>query len=329
MTTSSLDPDGFEALMQRYFEHERGQGYAEGTLRVQKGHLLAFFAWCAERDVTRPTELTRAVLERYPRWLFRYRRPKSDKPLSVDTIYKRISVLRGFFRFLTRERVLEHNPASELTLRRGRTSQLPKHVLSLREVEEVLSQPDITTQAGIRDRAMLETLYSTGIRRMELGKLSLLDLDKDRGYLLVREGKGKKDRVVPIGERALLWIDKYLADVRPLFAKDPDDGLLFLVPKGDRMSLNHVTDLVRGYVQAGVGKPGGCHLFRHTAATLMLEGGADIRFIQAMLGHEKLTTTQIYTKVAIHKLKEVHERTHPGAKVGRNRTAEDDAEGGC
>ncbi|HLP41419.1 MAG TPA: tyrosine-type recombinase/integrase, partial [Fibrobacteria bacterium] len=128
----------------------------------------------------------------------------------------------------------------------------------------------------------------------------------------IRQGKGKKDRVVPIGARALLWVEKYLAEARPLFAVEPDAGYLFLAPDGGALSLGAVTAMVVGHLKAsGIGKTGACHLLRHTCATLMLEGGADIRYIQQLLGHSELSTTEIYTQVSIRRLKAVHTLTHP------------------
>jgi hypothetical protein len=134
----------------------------------------------------------------------------------------------------------------------------------------------------------------------------------------VRQGKGKKDRMVPIGERAIAWLARYLNDARPQLVLPPDPGTLFLTQEGEEISRHRLTQLVRDYVQrADIGKTGACHLFRHTCATLMLEGGADIRYIQEMLGHVELSTTQIYTQVSIRKLKAVHTLTHPGAKLER------------
>lgn len=149
---------------------------------------------------------------------------------------------------------------------------------------------------------------------MEVCNLKLTDLDVERGTIVVRQGKGKKDRMVPISNRAIGWIERYLEEVRPSLVLMPDDGTLFVTAQGDIITPNRLTQLVRKYVDgAEMTKRGSCHLFRHTMATLMLEGGADIRYIQHMLGHVELTTTQIYTQVSIRKLKEVHERTHPGA----------------
>jgi integrase/recombinase XerD len=145
----------------------------------------------------------------------------------------------------------------------------------------------------------------------------------ERGTLLVRQGKGKKDRMIPIGSRAIAWIDKYQREVRPELVVEPDDGTIFLTVDGEAFGGGALTALVRGYVRgANIGKTGACHLFRHTMATLMLENGADIRFIQAMLGHVSLTTTEIYSHVAIRKLKEIHDATHPGARLNAPDTAD-------
>ena len=161
---------------------------------------------------------------------------------------------------------------------------------------------------------MIETFYGTGIRRSELARLNWRDLDIERRTLMVRQGKGRKDRMVPIGERAIAWIERYLTEARPRWAGEPDDGTLFLTVDGTPFSLDRLTQLVRDYVKAsGTDKEGACHLFRHTLATLMLEGGADIRYIQAMLGHAELSTTQIYTQVSIRALQAVHAATFPGA----------------
>lgn len=159
---------------------------------------------------------------------------------------------------------------------------------------------------------MLETFYSTGMRRSELAGLHLHDLDFERGTVMVRQGKGRKDRMIPIGDRAIAWIKRYLDEVRSSLVREPDTGTLFLTNLNEPFTPNRLPQLVRDYIdQADIGKRGSCHLLRHTCATLMLEGGADIRFIQQLLGHAELTTTQIYTQVSIQQLKQVHSATHP------------------
>jgi integrase/recombinase XerD len=158
-------------------------------------------------------------------------------------------------------------------------------------------------------------LYSTGMRRTELLNLKFDDLDRKRGVATIRQGKGRRDRVVPVGERALTWADRYLTEVRSALASRPEDTV-FLTLKGKPLSPNYLSWVVRRYLRrAKIAKTGACHIFRHTMATLMLEGGADIRYIQAILGHKRLDTTQIYTHVSIRMLQQVHAATHPAARL--------------
>ena len=148
--------------------------------------------------------------------------------------------------------------------------------------------------------------------------MKLYDLSLDRGLILVRQGKGKKDRYVPIGERAIAWPEKYVREGRPQLAIEPDDMTVFLTVQGEPFSRDHLTWTVKDRVDAAkLGKTGSCHLFRHTMATQMHEGGADIRYIQQMLGHEDIKTTQIYTQAAIRALQQIHAATHPGAMLER------------
>jgi integrase/recombinase XerD len=218
---------------------------------------------------------------------------------------------------LCRQNILPSNPASELELPRGE-KRLPKAVLTAGETERILSVPDIKTTTGLRDRAMLEVFYSTGMRRMELAGLKLHDLDAERGTVMIRQGKGKKDRLIPMGDRAFQWVRKYAEDARPSLACEPDDGTVFLTNDGTPLEPGRLTQHVSAIVRAaGLEKRGSCHMFRHTCATLMLENGADVRFIQQQLGHVDLSTTQIYTQVSVRMLKEVHTRTHPAATLER------------
>jgi len=166
---------------------------------------------------------------------------------------------------------------------------------------------------GIRDRSIFETFYSTAMRRTELLSLQLDDLDCDRGVIMIRQGKGRKDRVVPIGKRAIGWLEKYLHESRPRLLQEPSDTV-YLTSTGNAFHPVTLGQLVRQYLDAnGINRRGACHMLRHTAATLMMEGGADLRSLQTLLGHESLNTTQIYTHVTIDRLREVHAKTHPAA----------------
>jgi integrase/recombinase XerD len=317
------DPRGFHARREAFMEWMRVRNYSSCTLSNYHANLTHFFAWCGERALTRPEEITQPILERYQGFLF-HQRKRDGEPLSFRSQRMRLAAVQGFFRYLTRMREIPANPASELELPRV-GKHLPHHVLTIAEAEKLLSQPDLGAPMGVRDRAILETFYSTGIRRAELAGLSVYDIDDARGTLLVRQGKGKKDRIIPIGERALAWVAKYREEVRGTLAISPGQTALFLNDFGESIGISWLSVLVRRYIkQAEIDKQGACHLLRHTMATLMLEGGADIRFIQEMLGHAELGTTQIYTQVSIRKLKEIHSATHPGARLSRPRPAESD-----
>jgi integrase/recombinase XerD len=312
------DPQGFEASLRDYLAYLHVRNYAPATLRTRERALARFVAWCAERGLLRPGEITRPMLERYQSSLFHYRKASSGAPLSFRSQNMLLTALRGFFRHLARQNAIPTNPAADLEMPREE-KRLPRVVLTVEEAERILAQPNVNDLLGLRDRAILELLYSTGIRRRELRDLLLHDLDIERQTLFVRLGKGKKDRFVPVGERALAWVSKYLFEVRPRLLVPPDPGSLFLSLQGAPLALFTITDMARDYMlRSGVGKPGACHIFRHTMATLMLEGGADVRFIQEMLGHAHLETTQIYTRVSIQKLKAIHDATHPGAKLRRS-----------
>jgi len=300
----------FHGYLAAFLEWSRAAGYTERTCETRGDVIGWFIAWAAERGIQKPQDVTRPILERYQRHLYHYRK-RDGEPLSYGTQVHRVVPLKSFFKWLARENHVLYNPAADLVMPRL-PRRLPKHVLSPAEVETVLNAPDVATPQGLRDRAILETLYSTAIRRMELVNLKLFDVDAERGSVMVREGKGRKDRLIPIGSRACGWIEKYRDEVRPLMVAAGDDGTLFLTDYGEPFIKRRLGDLVRRYVQAsGIGKSGSCHLFRHACATHMLENGADIRFIQALLGHADISTTQIYTEVSLTKLKAVHELTHP------------------
>lgn len=284
------DPDSLACHMERFLGHLAVRNYSAATITDRRHGLATFILWCAERGLEHPWEVTKPILERYQRHLYYHRKPNGE-PLSFRTQAQRLVPIRAWFKWLARENHILSNPASELELPRPE-KRLPALVLTVDEVEAVLAVPDTGTPLGLRDRAILELLYATAIRRGELVNLKLFDADYGRAALVIRQGKGNKDRVVPIGERALSWLAAYRDEVRPGLVAGRDCMTLFLSRDGVPLDPKRLSEKVRGYVkESGIGKPGSCHLLRHTAATLMLEGGADIRFIQAMLGHESLQTT--------------------------------------
>ncbi len=307
-------PLDLAAEVLRYVAWLEERGYSATLVWERRRELSFFVEWCRERSVTLPSDLSLSVLEHYQRHLSRRRTPAGAR-LCANTQEHYLIALREFCKWLRRCKLIDHNPAADLVMPRS-PQRLPRDVLSRSELGQVLSTPDLGSPDGLRDRTLLEVLYSTGMRRAELVRLEINDIDLERGLVLIREGKNRKDRVIPIGERALAWIDKYLEDGRPALIVPPDDGVLFLSPKGRPFTPGALTNrLSKLLKESGVKKSGAVHIFRHTMATHMLEGGADTRFIQQMLGHESLATTQVYTRVEVSQLKAIHDATHPGAHL--------------
>jgi integrase/recombinase XerD len=306
--------DALATWSDSYIESLGMRNYASGTLFSRRESLKIFLIWAAARDLHNALQITRPILESYQRWLWRYTKANGQR-LGWSTQRNRLGTLKDFFRWLTRQNVILHNPASEIELPRME-KRLPQEVMTVKEIEKLLSVPNVSDPLGVRDRAMLEVFYSTGIRRKELCGLELADVNTGRATLHIRLGKGKKDRIVPLGARTILWLERYLEETRPLLCRDTRIQALFMTGYGEAFNPDVVSRMVATWLrQAGLKHRGCCHALRHSCATHMLENGADIRFIQKLLGHAKLDTTAIYTEVSIKQLQEVHARCHPAAKL--------------
>lgn len=310
-----LEHNGITRYLHHFLAWSAAMNYSNETTKKRDDSIRRFILWCDQRNLQSPQEVTKPVLERYRRFLYHYRKTNGE-PLSFSTQHSLLAPLKAFFKWLAKENHILYNPASEFDLPKV-PKRLPKYILTINEVNTVLNHTGVFGALGIRDRAIMETFYSTGIRKMELVNLKLNDIDLNRGTVTIFEGKWQKDRVVPIGDRACAWVKKYKEEVRPRLINGEDNGHLFLSEDGEPMLNSRVSDLVKRYLDAvGIDKPGACHLFRHSMATHMLENGADIRYIQMILGHVNLSSTEIYTQVTIKKLKEVHALTHP-ARLNR------------
>ena len=230
--------------------------------------------------------------------------------LSARSVARNLSAMKGFHKFLVGERIVAHNPTLNIDPPK-RSKTLPS-VLSQAETERILDQPDSKQPLGIRDKAILETLYATGIRVSELVGLKQSNLQLDLGVIRVM-GKGSKERIVPIGTSATEWIKKYRVSVRSSLVKRNDThDVVFLNVRGRPMTRMAVWNIVHRYTEtAGIRKDVHPHTFRHSFATHLLEGGADLRAVQEMLGHSDISTTQIYTHIDREYLKEVHRTFHP------------------
>jgi len=306
----STSPESMVGAVRLHLESRRLRGESESTCTSRAAQLELFRRWCAERHCVTIAAVSPELVLDYQRFLD-LARTAEGLPLTTGTKRNRLVALRRFAEWAIRTERLSVDPTRRVVLPRA-PKHLPRAVLSLPEAERVLAQPETGTLLGLRDRAILELLLSTGLRRMELIALDLPDIDFDRQLVLVREGKGSRDRVVPIGARALAWLDRYLSNARPLLTGDGYTHALFLGAHGDRMSRTRLTERLHAYlVAAGVRKSGSCHVWRHTMATLMHDGGADVRDLQVILGHAQLSTTAIYTQVSAARLVKVHRESHP------------------
>ena len=309
------DSKGFNRLALRHLKWMQMINFSRLTIRARTSQLSAFVAWCAARKLVRPRQVTRRVLESYQRHIASIRSAATSLHLTTGAQLGHLAAVRVFFKWLARKRKIKFSPAADMDLPRLE-KRLPKIVLGHAQVEHILLLPDISTPLGLRDRAMLEAFYSTGLRRSELISVKLNELYSQRNLLIVNQSKGHKDRVVPIGARALRWINRYLTEARPILVGRKKREHLFISRTGEALSPSGASILVREYLdKAGIHTRGACHMFRHSMATAMLENGADIRYIQEMLGHADLKTTQIYTHVNPYKLREIHAATHPARDV--------------
>ncbi len=316
----AIEHSGFAPYLARYLEHRLINHYSEDNLRRCDSNLRQFILWSDERGLVSPTEVTKPILERYKKHLY-YHRKANGEPLGISSQVIKLVSIKSWFKWLVRENYLLYNPASELSLPRM-PQHIPRHILSQNEVGALMNAADITTPEGLRDRAIMELLYSSGLRRQECAGLRLSDIDLTRASVFVREGKGGKDRLLPVGEWACAWLDKYLQDSRPALVLHWNDEALFIDNYGDAYNADRLGAMVKRHLKkAGIDVVGSAHLLRHAMATHMLENGADIRFIQTMLGHADLRATEIYTRVSVEKLREVHRATHP-AKMKTQKAVE-------
>lgn len=232
-----------------------------------------------------------------------------SKGLNANSIARRLSAIKVFYRFLTRERVLKADPTSLID-----SPKLWKKIpeaLSLNEVDALLNRPNMRNRQGLRDKAILETIYATGMRVSEAVNLKLDNVNLDIGFLRCI-GKGNKERVIPLGKKAISSVKRYLEISRPNFLKQKDSEFLFLNRSGKKISRQSLWKIIKRYAkEAGIKKSMKPHILRHSFATHLLERGADLRSVQEMLGHSNISTTQIYTHINKDRLKAVHRMFHP------------------
>lgn len=276
------------------------RGLAAASVAAYRADLRLFFEGCGKGPKEVAREDVRAFLARQ----------RADGH-SAATAARRLVALRTFYRFLQLERQVQEDPTENVDSPRG-LKRLPQY-LTAEEVERLLASPEVVSPTGLRNRAILEVLYATGIRVSELTGLTLERYNPEAGYILVM-GKGSKERVVPLGEVAQDWVERYRAESRPKLLKKRASHALFVSTRGAGMSRQMVWIMIGAYArQAGIAKHLSPHTLRHSFATHLLEHGADLRSVQLLLGHSDISTTQIYTHVEQERLKRIYRQYHPRA----------------
>jgi len=254
-------------------------------------------------------------MDEYAAYLNTYRKALDNEPLSPSQKRNLLTYVKIFIKYMYIKGLLRENSLADIELP-SKGYQIPKALYSVEEIECILEQSLLFGIKGLRDRSILETFFATGIRRGELVKLNIDDIDFNAGMIRVH-GKGNKERLVPISQRGCEWFAFYIGKIRPRFAFISSGKALFLANNGKRYVPGKLSDMASQYVKlAGFDRTGACHLFRHNTATTMLDNGADLRHIQEMLGHASILTTQLYTHVSRNKLTQVYNDTHPSAEGG-------------
>lgn len=298
------------SLEKQFLNHLRlEKALSENTISNYSYDIKFFIEYLTnERKLYDIKSVDEEAVEKYVYFL-RNQKNKNGDYYSVKSINRYISTLKSFFRFLLSEREITKNP-SEIIESPKTARNLPQ-VLSIREIDSMLSKTDNSDVLGLRDRAMMEVMYASGLRVSEVTSLAISNILSGEGILRVY-GKGSKERIVPIGSSALQYLGKYLEKSRPYLKKPYSDDTVFLNHRGRKMSRMAVWNIISKYAKsAGIKKSIHPHTLRHSFATHLLEGGADIRIIQEMLGHSDISTTQIYTHVDREYLIEVHKTFHP------------------
>jgi len=300
-------------LIPAYIEHLRSCSRSPYTIKGIRSSLRNFVRFLESEKITDLEDLTSQALEAY-RTDLAFSLTAKGTPLGRQTQIQILCNVKGFTAFLKAKDYLFQDPAEGLSIPK-QPQRLPKAILTAKEVERLMRAPDMRTSRGYRNRIILEILYDTGIRRSEVSAIKLADLDLNGGYIRIT-GKGDKDRVVPVSNRVCELIRNYLLFVRPSFVQGDDPGHLLLNRWGNRLDPNGVWAAVHRCIKlAGIKKRVSTHTLRHSCATHMLKNGAPVRHIQEMLGHASINTTQIYTRVTINDLKQVHAKYHPSETI--------------
>ena len=308
-----MNEDPFKPYIDQLRQSLKVRNLADRTINQICWKLARFTAWLMENRIVAVDDISKDTVRAYQVELYQAINAKGRQN-SVGYQNTMMSAVKQFTRFLYERDFIVSDPARDIQYAKT-PKALPRGILTPSEARKILHAPDTTTAIGYRDRVILEVLYTSGIRKEELNHLTLADVDYHDGLLRIDNGKGQKDRIVPLGRIACRYLENYVKSVRPVMIRDPYNTYLFLSLRGNRLSKNLVWDLVKKYAKkAKIRKNVHPHTFRHSCATAMLKNKADLNTIRKILGHTSLNTTQIYTHLNITDLKAVHKQCHPREK---------------
>ena len=302
-----------EMLLERYRSHLELKNYSVLTIRGQLASLKILLRFLAETNQPDLGSVTTATLHDFQRWHF-YQPTARGTARGIPYQNRVLSAIKGLFKFLHEDTIIARDPAHALEYARE-PQTLPRNILTPQEARRIIEAPDVQTVIGYRDRVVLEVLYGTGIRKLELMNLTLTDVNLDEELLRINGGKGAKDRVVPLTEIACSFLESYIKGIRPKLLGQKTTNRLFLSLRGLPIARNTLGSLVEKCTRlARIKKRVTCHLWRHSCATHLLQRKANLRHVQEILGHRSLATTERYLHLTITELKEAHRRCHPREK---------------
>ncbi len=308
-----MSRNNFKTLAKEYIQSLKVLNRSDITIKELDRKLGKFFEYLAQHDITQIDQVTKDIISNWQIELYQHINNKG-KPNGIPHQNKMMAAVKQFFKFLKERDYIVSDPAKDIQYAKE-PKTLPKSIFTPSEARKIIHTPDTKCVFGYRDRTILEVLYSTAIRNSELCKLTIDDVDYNDGLLRINQGKGKKDRMVPLGKISCRYLENYIKSVRPELIKDPYNNGLFLTSRGNNMNSDTLWRLVKKYARkARIKKNVHPHTFRHTCATAMLKNKANIRIIQELLGHAFLNATQIYTHVSITDLKMIHKQCHPREK---------------
>jgi integrase/recombinase XerD len=308
-----MSATGLKALSNNYIRSLKVRNLSRRTIAATAWKLNKFFDYLKDQDIQQVDRITAQTIRDYQMRLYQSINQKG-RPNTVAYQNGLLATAKQFLRFCKDNDYIVSDPGRNVAYAKE-PKRLPRGVLTPAQARKIIHAADTTTVLGYRDRTIMEVLYSSGIRKSELNNLTLADVDYHDGFLRIIQGKGRKDRIVPIGRIACRYLENYIKSVRTELITDPYNQHLFLTMRGKRFSKNVVWELIKKYARKAKIKKKVCpHTFRHSCATAMLKNRADIVTIQRLLGHSSLDSTQVYTLLSITDLKNVHKRCHPREK---------------